>query len=85
MAPRPRRSGVSPPSARDLPPSVRREFVLLVGVLNVALLALALGLLVLVFWSRPALGVGLLALAVGTGGFAWRRYRRVRSSLTDES
>jgi CHASE2 domain-containing sensor protein len=63
------------------PPELRREFLLLVAVLNAALLATSLGALVLVFWSRPAVGVGLVAFGVATGVFAWRRYRRVRAGL----
>ena len=61
----------------------RRQFWLLVAVLNVAMLATALGTFVLVFWSRPTLGVGLLALGVGAAVFGWQRYRRVRANLTD--
>lgn len=62
----------------DPPPELRRQFWLLVGALNVALLATALGILVLVFWARLSLGTGLLAVGVGAGVFAALRYRRVR-------
>jgi uncharacterized membrane protein YuzA (DUF378 family) len=62
----------------DPPPELRRQCWLLVGLLNVALLATALGSLVLVFWTRFWLAVGLLAVGVGAGVFAALRYRRVR-------
>lgn len=48
--------------------------------LNVAMLATALGVLVLVFWSRPTLGVGLVAVGVAASVFGWLRYRRVTST-----
>gem|GEM_PF-5692424 len=57
---------------------LRRQFWLLVGALNVALLATALGVLVLVFWVRFWLATGLLAVGVAAGVFAVLRYRRVR-------
>lgn len=74
------RPGVSAPDAggAEPPPELRRQFWLLVGALNVALLATALGVLVLVFWMRLWLGTGLLAVGVGAGVFAVLRYRRVR-------
>ena len=76
--PRPTTDGVA------APPELRWQFWLLVAVLNLALLAAALGALVLVFWRRPALGLGLLALGAGAGAYAWRRYRRVRAGLDVE-
>lgn len=72
-----------PTESNAPPPELRRQFWLLVGALNVALLATALGVLVLVFWSRPTLGVGLVAVGVGASVFAWLRYRRVRADLPD--
>ena len=65
------------------PPELRNQFWLIVGAFNVALLATALGLLVLAFWSRPTLGVGLLAVGVAAGVFGVQRYRRVRANLSD--
>lgn len=58
---------------------LRRQFWLLVGLLNVALLSTALGVLVLVFWVRLWLATGLLAIGVAAGVFAVLRYRRVRA------
>lgn len=72
----------APPTAGRSPPELRTQFWLLVGVLNLAVLATALGVLVLLFWSRPAVGTALLAFGVGSAVFAWRRYRRVRSELS---
>lgn len=79
----PEPTAVSRPAEEDadVPPTLRVEFWLLVAVLNLALLAAALGVLVLAFWPRPALGLGLLALGVGAGIYAWRRYRRVRAEF----
>lgn len=71
------------PAGTAPPPELRWEFWLLVGLLNIALLAAALGVLVLVFWPRPALGLGLLVLGLGAGVYAWRRYLRVRANLSE--
>lgn len=68
-------------ASKEPPKRLHRQFWLLVGVLNVAMLATALGVLVLVFWSRPTLGVGLVALGVGASVFGWLRYRRVKDNL----
>lgn len=65
----------------EAPPELRLQFWLLVGAIKVALLATALGALVLVFWSRPTLGYGLLALGFGAALLGVRRYRRVRAEL----
>lgn len=85
MSPRPDPTGVPPPAPEGSagPAELRWQFWLLVAVLNVALLATALGVLVLVFRSRPALGAGLLAVGVGASVFAWRRYRRVRAETAN--
>jgi hypothetical protein len=64
---------------------LQRQFWLLVGLANVAMLATALGVLVLVFWSRPTLGVGLLAVGVGATVFGWLRYRRIRAGLSESA
>lgn len=65
----------------DAPLQLRRQFWLVVGALNVAMLATALGAFVLVFWSRPTLGVGLVALGFGAAVFGVLRYRRVKGEL----
>ena len=76
-------SSTGPSSSASPPPDVRTQFWLLVGVINVAVLATAVGLLVLAFRSRPTLGVGLLAVGVAAGVFAVLRYRRVRDDHAD--
>lgn len=73
----------APSAAGPTSPELRTQFWLLVGVLNVAILATTLGVLVLAFWSRPLVGIGLLTLGVGAAVFAWRRYRRLRANLSD--
>ena len=65
----------------DAPLELRRQFWLVVGALNVAMLATALGVFMLVFWSRQTLGVGLVALGFGAAVFGVLRYRRVRKEL----
>ena len=76
-------SSSGPSESTSPPPELRNQFWLIVGALNVALLATALGLLVLALWSRPAMGVGLVAVGVAAGVFGVLRYRRVRANLSE--
>ena len=72
-----------PPESGPTTAELRYQFWMIVGVINVAVLATAVGVLVLAFRSRPTLGVGLLAVGVGAGVFAVLRYRRVQASLSE--
>lgn len=72
-----------PSESASPPPKLRNQFWLLVGAFNVTLLATALGLLVLAFWSRPTLGVALVAVGVAAGVFGVLRYRRVQADLSE--
>lgn len=58
------------------PARVKRDFWILVGVANAALLALALGALLLAFTGRRTVATVLLGLGVGLTGYGVRRYRR---------
>jgi hypothetical protein len=68
------------------PPSeVRREFWILVGLFNIALLGTGLGVLLLVF--EPGADVAWLVLGAGlaAGGYGYGRYRRGERRRADES
>lgn len=56
--------------------AVKREFWVLVAVFNTALLALAVGVLLLAFTGRTGAGFVLAGLGAGLGGYGLRRYRR---------
>lgn len=59
------------------PPSdIRREFWILVGLFNIALLGVGLGILLLVFVSGSGAGWPVLGLGFGAGGYGYGRYRR---------
>ena len=58
------------------PAAVKREFWILVAVFNTALLAFAVGALLLAFTGRTGAGFLLAGLGIGLGGFGLRRYRR---------
>lgn len=57
-------------------PGLRREFWLLVGLFNVALLGLGLGALLLYFRGSTTLGWAVLAVGLATGAYGYGRYRR---------
>ena len=64
-------------ATRAEPPTrVKREFWILVAVFNTALLALALGILLLAYTDRMGLGILLAGLGTGLGGYGLWRYRR---------
>lgn len=62
------------------PPKVKRDFWLLVGVFNAALLSLALGLMLLAFTDRGPVGGLLLGLGAGLVVVGWQRYRKRRKA-----
>lgn len=65
----------SPSATSDLPEGLRREFWLLVGLFNVALLGIGLGSLLLYFRGETTLGWTVLAVGIGAGAFGFGRYR----------
>lgn len=68
-----------PPDPADAPPELRRQFWLIVGLLNAALLAPVLGVLLIVFQSRVELGLALVAVGVVALALGLRRYRAARA------
>ncbi|WP_070364881.1 DUF7322 domain-containing protein [Halodesulfurarchaeum formicicum] len=60
----------------DVPPRLRREFLLQAGLLNVGVLAASGGAITLAFTARHRLGVVLLSAGLLAIGFTWWRYRR---------
>ena len=59
----------------ELDPTLKREFVAQVLLLNVSLLAIALGAMVFYFRGRIELGIALLAIGLVAGLATLRRYR----------
>jgi hypothetical protein len=71
--------------AASSPSDLRREFWLLVGLFNIALLGVGLGLLLLVFESGSDLAWPVLGLGLAAGGYGYGRYRRrEREHSSDE-
>lgn len=68
------------PTRPQPPPKVRRDFWLLVGLFNAALLSLALGGMLLAFADRGLVGGLLIGLGIGLLTVGLRRYRRRRKA-----
>lgn len=64
---------------------LRRTFWVLVIVVDVAVLAVAVGVMFVGFEGRWTLGGQLVLLGLVLGGFGWYRYRRYRRSMADSS
>ncbi|MDR5657241.1 hypothetical protein RH831_08615 [Halodesulfurarchaeum sp. HSR-GB] len=60
----------------DVPPRLRREFLLQAGLLNVGVLAAGGGIVALGFTPRQRLGMVLLLAGTLAIGLTWWRYRR---------
>lgn len=75
-------SGIDVPSIStaetDVPDEVLKTFWALVLVLNAAVLAVSLGLLLLAFEGDSTRGGALIVTGLVLFGFAWYRYRRFR-------
>lgn len=65
--------------ATEAPPKLRREFWLLVGIFKVALLASALGVLLVVFDVRASVGIVLVAVGIAAFSVGVRRCLAVRA------
>lgn len=65
----------SPRGTPEPPPGLRREFWLLVGLFNLALLGVGLGALLLYFRAETALGWTVLAVGIGAGAYGYGRFR----------
>lgn len=71
------------PSENDVDPELARRFWALVLVFNVALLALSLGAMFVVFERNYSLGGQLLLAGGATFGFGVYRYRTAKAHLAD--
>lgn len=73
------------PSENDVDPELARRFWALVLVFNVALLALSLGAMFLVFERDYSLGGQLLLAGAAAFAFGLYRYRTAKAYLADRS
>jgi hypothetical protein len=73
-----------PPDPEEADPTLRRQFWRLVAVFNVALLALAVGAMVVVFRGRWTPGVQLVAAGLVVFVYGYYRYRQAKASLADD-
>ncbi len=73
------------PSESSADPGLARRFWALVAVFNVALLALSLGAMFVVFEGNYSLGGQLLLAGAAALGFGLHRYRTAKAALADES
>lgn len=74
-------SGADPEQKRnsgkeDVPIEIKREFLIQVVLLNIALFAFALGVMILYFRNTPEMGGGLVLVGVAAFLMTYRRYRR---------
>lgn len=72
------------PDTSDVPPELLKAFWSTVLVVNGAVFAFALGLMILVFWGDVERGLALVAGGVILSGFAYRRYRNYRQSRAED-
>ncbi|ARS91625.1 DUF7322 domain-containing protein [Natrarchaeobaculum aegyptiacum] len=72
------------PDTSDVPPELLKTFWSIVLVVNGAVLAYALGLMILVFWGDVERGLALVAGGVILSGFAYKRYRNYRRWREEE-
>ncbi|MFB6088005.1 MAG: hypothetical protein ABEJ85_05740 [Haloarculaceae archaeon] len=72
----PSESKEEPAPDADVPPKLRREFLLQAGLLNLGVLAGGGGFVVLGFTDRLGAGLGLLGLGAVGLLLTWVRYRR---------
>jgi hypothetical protein len=73
------------PAENDVDPDLARRFWALVAVFNVALLALSLGVMFVVFERNYALGGQLLVGGAAAFAFGLYRYRTAKAELGDPS
>lgn len=72
------------PDTSDVPAALLEAFWSIVLVVNGAVLAFALGLMILIFWGDVERGLALVAGGVILSGFAYRRYRNYQRLQEDE-
>lgn len=71
------------PTGNDVDPGVARRFWALVLVFNVALLAISLGLMFVVFEGSYSLGGQLFVAGIAVFGFGLYRYRTAKAYLEE--